>query len=202
MGILKTLFIFICWISVQAQGLDRQIDAFRKSYQLEAAGEYNKAIQALREVYDEQSYETNLRLGWLCYQAGLLTESISYYNKAISLRKTSIEARMGLVLPLSTMGSWDAVLKTYLEILEFNPAHDVVLYRTGLIYYNRQDYKTAYNYFEKLLNFYPFSYDALVMSGWTNFQLGKYTEARHLFQKALLYYPDDPVITDALKKIK
>ena len=44
-------------------------------------------------------------------------------------------------------------------------------------------------YFEKVVNLYPFDYDALVMYAWTNYQLKKYREAKVLFNKALMNTP-------------
>jgi len=58
-----------------AQNYTALREAFSKSYEFEAKGNYTEAISALKTVYQEDSYETNLRLGWLTYLAGLFTES-------------------------------------------------------------------------------------------------------------------------------
>jgi tetratricopeptide (TPR) repeat protein len=114
----------------------------------------------------------------------------------------SVEARLGYVLPASSAGNWDQVITRYNEILKLDPNHYTVNYRMGLIYYGRKDYQTAYRYFEKILNLYPFDYDALLMTGWTNFQLGKLREAKVLFQKVLLNRPGDSSATEGLSLIK
>jgi len=107
----------------------------------------------------------------------------------MKLRPLSVEAKLGYVLPLAVLGRWDEVIKTYENILKIDPGNSTVLYRLGLIYYNKQDYKKAYTYFEKLVNLYPFSYDGLIMFAWTNYMLGKYSEARILFEKVLFLIP-------------
>ena len=176
--------------------------AFAQSYTLEKSGDYSQAIKVMKEVYEEKSYEVNLRLGWLTYLAGNYTGSASYYNRAIQLQPLSEEARLGSVLPASAMGNWDTVLREYLKILEQNPYQTTVLYRVGNIYYGRNDYTKAYQYFEKLVNLYPFSYDGLLMFAWTNLKLGKYKEAKILFNKVLLLSPDDASAKEGLSIIK
>lgn len=177
-------------------------EAFKNSYSYENKGEYSKAIKELKDNYHEDSYEINLRLGWLNYSSGNFTESMAYYQKAIQLQPLSEEARMGYVLPASSVGNWDSVLKTYLEILKTNPYNTTILYRVGLIYYGKEQYSQAYSYFEKVVNLYPFSYDGLLMFAWTNLKLGKLREAKVLFQKILLLSPNDNSAKEGLGLIK
>lgn len=177
-------------------------EAFKTSYTHESNAEYSKAAEVLKKVYDEGSYELNLRLGWLDYQAGLFTESIAFYNKSILLMPMSIEARLGFVLPAAALGNWNQVITRYNEILKIDPNHYTVNYRMGLIYYGRKDYQTAYKYFEKIANLYPFDYDALYMFGWTNYRLGKLREAKVLFGKALLNKPGDASAREGYDLIK
>lgn len=194
--------LMVAAIHTKAQDSSSLSTAFSTSYTYENKGEHSKAIESLKKVYDESSYEINLRLGWLNYQLGLFTESIAYYNKAISLMPLSIEARLGFVLPASSQGNWEQVITRYNEILKLDPNHYTVNYRMGMIYYGRKDYQTAFRYFERIANLYPFDYDALLMLGWTNFQLGKLREAKVLFQKALLNRPDDTSAKEGLSLIK
>lgn len=181
---------------------DRMIVAFSKSIELEYKGEYVKAIAPLREVYDEKSYEMNLRLGWLTYEATQYVESAAYYQKSVDLKPYSIEAKLGYVYPASALGNWDMVTAQYKNILEIDPQNTVVNYRMGLIDYNNKRYAAAYKYFEKVVNLYPFGYDALLMFAWTNFQLGRSREAKVLFGKVLLIFPEDASAKEGLSLIK
>ncbi|GAB4325985.1 MAG: hypothetical protein Kow00127_18780 [Bacteroidales bacterium] len=177
-------------------------EAFSNSYTLEYNGDYTGAIDALKKVYQEDNYEVNLRLGWLHYMAGLFTESITYYQRAITLKPLSIEARLGLALPASALGNWEQVKKAYRDILEIDPNNSLTNYRMGSIFYGEEDYTTALPYFEKVLNLYPFDYDAMLMTAWTNLKLGKLREAEVLFNKVLLYKPNDTSATEGLNQIK
>lgn len=175
---------------------------FQETYELESSGEYSQAISMLKEVYDEDSYEINIRLGWLTYLSGNFTESIPYYKRCIELKPLSVEARLGLVYPASSMGNWTQVEKAYLEILEIDPQNPLVDYRMGLINYGREDYITAEKYFKKVINFYPFDYDGTLMMAWTELKLGKSREAKVLFQKVLLINPGDESAQEGLELLK
>ncbi|GAB1403459.1 hypothetical protein MASR1M74_06370 [Lentimicrobium sp.] len=198
---LLALFIFSIGSQLFAQGNEGLISAFSRSYTSEVSGDYGKAIEALKGVYDESSYEINLRLGWLNYLAGQFTASVAHYNKAIAIRPLSIEARLGFALPSSALGNWNQVVARYLEILKLDPNNYTVNYRLGTIYYGREDYAEAYKYLELIANLYPFDYDALIMFGWVNYRMGKSREARVLFQKCLLNRPGDASATEGLELI-
>ncbi len=202
--ITSALAVIMILISQNLSAQDKATlpDIFSTSYTYETSGEYSKATELLKKVYDESSYEINLRLGWLTYKAGLFSESAAYYNKAIALMPLSIEARLGYVMPASSAGNWDQVVTRYNEILKIDPNHYTVNYRMGLIYYGRKDYQSAFRYLEKIANMYPFDYDALIMLGWTEYQLGKLREAKVLFGKALLNRPGDASALEGISLIK
>ena len=187
----QLLFMGVLMVASIASGqsFKETKDAFQQSYIQEATGEVSAAINSLKGVYDEKSYEINLRLGWLSYQAGSFTESMAYYNKAIDLMPYAIEPRFGIVYPGAAMGNWTMVMKQYEKILEISPNNSIAMHRIGLIYYGKEDYESAKKSFEKVANLYPFDYDALTMLAWSYFKLNNFREAKVLFQKALLHTP-------------
>lgn len=197
-----TISVITLFVPVMGQDFLKIVDAFQQSYIHEASGEIQESMEVLKSVYNEDSYEINLRLGWLAYLSGLFSESIAFYNKAISLMPYSIEARFGIVYPASALGNWNMVIKQYEKILEINPNNSIATHRLGLIYYGREDYNTAYKYFEKVVNLYPFDYDALIMFAWTNYKLNKSREATILFQKALMHTPGGSSALEGLELLK
>ncbi|MFA5816415.1 MAG: tetratricopeptide repeat protein [Bacteroidales bacterium] len=184
-----------------AQSFDKQRAAFRTSYTQENSGDYKAAVNTLKSVYDDSSYEMNLRLGWVSFKSGDFKESEAYYRKAITLRPYGIEARFGLVFPLSSMGNWTLVNSIYEEVLAIDANNSLANYRYGLLAYNKEEYTKADKLFTKVVNLYPFDYDSLIMLAWTRFKLGKSLEAKALFQKALLYSPDDSSALEGLSLI-
>lgn len=197
------VFFFVLMIGAHAQSSTKSIqDAFENSYTLQEKANYTGAISAIKAVYDESSYEINLRLGWLSYLGGLFTESTAYYQKAIKLHPYAIEAKFGFVYPAAALGNWDQVMTQYFDILKIDPQNTLANYRMGSIYYGRLDYATAEKYLEKVINLYPFDYDSNILYAWTLFKLGKSREAQVLFNKVLLIKPKDSSALEGLGLIK
>jgi len=196
------LFGTLMFHSAHGQQFERQKSAFTQSYSREAKEDFKGAAQSLKEVYDEGSYEINLRLGWLNYKAGDLQAAESFYRKAVALMPYGIEARFGLIMPLADMGNWTQVGKVYEEILSIDPNNSVANYRYGLMMYNKGEFLKAEKYVSKTVNLYPFDYDGLVLLGWIKLKVNKTLEAKVLFQKALLYKPGDSSATQGLSLIK
>jgi tetratricopeptide (TPR) repeat protein len=187
---------------VQAQITDKMAKAFSESLTLEKNKKYAEAASKLSEAYSKDSYEFNLRLGWLFYNAAMYPESEIYYQRSIDLMPYSVEPKLGLVLPKSALNKWDEVESIYKKILEVMPDNTYVLYNLSLIYYNRGDYTIANPMLQKVINLYPTDYESMILFGWNNLKLGKFREAKLMFQKVLLLYPGDTSATDGLKLIK
>jgi len=196
------IFIIASFSSVAQVSQETQEAAFAKSYQYEKNGDFKVSADVLKKVFDESSYELNLRLGWLNYNAGLFDESIIFYSTAQKLKPYSEEARFGLILPKAALGRWDEVIELYNKILEISPNNTVAMYRLGLVYYGRKDYTRAQPLFKKVVDLYPFGYDGLLMLGWTSYFLGNYSQAKVLFNKVKLYSPNDASANEGLQLIK
>jgi len=151
MRLFKTIILTLSGLFIGTYSYTQDFDAiqtaFTQSYTDEYMGEYSNAIDGLKKVYDENSYEINLRLGWLSYMSGFFTESLSFYQKAITLKPMSVEAKLGYVYPASAMGKWEFVKKQYIDILALDSQNVTANYRLGSIYYGNEDYTTASKYF-------------------------------------------------------
>ena len=201
----KTIIIVLSVLGfglLQAQDNEKIRSAFENSYTQEKEGDYKKAIESLKAVYSENSFPINIRLGWLSYMGGFFTESIAYYQRSISLKPLALDAKFGYIYPTSAMGQWDQVKRTYKEILAIDPQNTTANYRMGSIHYGNGEYETALKYFEKVVNLYPFDYDALVMYAWTCFQLGKFREAEVLFNQALMNQPSGQSALEGLEALE
>jgi len=188
-------------IGLQAQNKEL-LNAFSKSYEYETNQKYDEAISAINTVYNASSYEINLRLGWLNYSAGKHKESVGYYQKAINLMPAATEPKWAIINPYTKLENWNEIEKTYLAILKLDPKNANATYYLGLIYYYRKDYVSAKKYFDVSLNQYPFGYNNMLMSAWTNYFLGNKNDAVILFNKTLLYSPNDKSALEGLSLIK
>jgi tetratricopeptide (TPR) repeat protein len=176
--------------------------AFAESYSLETKFKYNDAVSILSPLYDENSYELNLRMGWLYYNAKNYTQSQSHYQKAVKLKPYSIEAKLGLVKPMAALESWDKVTEQYEEILKIDAQNYTANYWLGVINYNKKKYQQAIKLLEQLVNMYPFDYDANHILAWSYLNAGRNNDAKIIFQKALLIRPGDASCIEGLGKIK
>lgn len=200
---LTALVFIICSVTVNSQTSYIPLqEAFAKSQEYEAKGNYADAIATVKALYQEDSYEINLRLGWLTYLNGSFTEATAFYQKSINLKPYAIEPKLGFVYPASALGKWEQVISLYNQILAIDPQNTTVNYRLGSIYYGRKDYAKAEKYLEKVINLYPFDYDTMILYAWTNFKLGKLREAQVLFNKVLLNKPKDSSAMEGLSLIK
>lgn len=186
---------------LEAQTINDLQSAFSKSYVAENQNNYNLAINEMKSVYKENDYNSNIRLGWLNYLAKQYGESILFYKKAIALKPYAIEARLGCVKPLSAVENWEKVKEQYLEILKVDPLNTTANYWLGVIYYNRKDFKTAINLFEKVVNLYPLDYDSVIMLAWSKINNSNHADAKLLFQQALIIRPNDTSATSGLQQI-
>lgn len=199
--ILVIIMVLITWNSY-SQNYDAVIKAFKASYQLEAKKEYGKALEALKSVYDEKSYEINIRMGYLAYLSGSHNDAVNYYKKAITLKPYAIEPILGYAMPASVLGKWKEIEELYDKALTIDPHNTLIHYRKGLFHYNRGNFQEAEKSFEKVVNLYPFDYDGLHMLAWTKLKLQKSNEAKILFQKALYSQPDNKSALEGLGLIK
>ena len=175
---------------------------FSESYTLEYNKKFSEAIALLKKNYNEKSYELNLRLGWLCYSNKSYALAQDYYQHAVNLKPYSLEAKLGLVKPLAALELWDKVLNEYEAILKIDAQNYTANYWEGVLLYNRKKYEAASKLFEKLINLYPFDYDANHMLAWSYLNLGRKSDASTLFHKALLNRPSDASCLEGLGKLK
>ncbi|WP_316798931.1 tetratricopeptide repeat protein [Pedobacter frigidisoli] len=197
-----TLFavLGLSFFEIHAQGNVNMQRAFQSSYNEESKKNYAEAISDVMPFYAEGNYETNLRIGWLYYLAKNYTASQNYYTRAVNIRPNSIEARFGLIKPLSLLSNWEKVVEQYNSILKTDPQNTQANYWLGVIIYNRKQYSSAAKYFAKVVGAYPFDYDGNHMLGWALLFSGRKAEAKGCFERALLIKPGDSSSTDGLNR--
>jgi len=177
---------------------DATTQAFQKSYTLELKGSLADAIKTMQTVYDKDEYSINLRLGWLNYSIGDYVKSKKYYKIAISIKPKSIEARNGLIYPLSAIKNWEDVFQTYLGIVKIDPKNSKANYQLGYAYFLRKDYTKAKGHLQTVLDLYPFDYDSNLLMGSNYVKLGKIKEAKYHYNLALLYSPSSSYVKGLL----
>ena len=203
-SIFSILIISFFAIELFSQKGDDKINGFNQSIKFESDKKYQKALEALTKIYDDNKsdYLINLRLGWLYYMTADYSKSKDFYQNALNLHPTGIEPMLGLTLPLAALNEWDNVKTIYLNILKLDPGNYTANLRLGQYYNYRKDYKTAQTYLEKMKNLYPGLYEVNLSLGWTYFYLGKTAAAKELFTNALMLSAGDTLALQGLKLIR
>jgi tetratricopeptide (TPR) repeat protein len=97
--------------------------SWAESYQFESLGQYGLAIQALEPIVDaDPNHEfAILRSAWLKYLNGDYNASIRDYRRAVELNDQSLEAQLGLTLPLLAQRRWREAAGAAQEVLTVAP---------------------------------------------------------------------------------
>ncbi|MHC1736496.1 MAG: tetratricopeptide repeat protein [Ignavibacteriaceae bacterium] len=204
-GLLAITVILIIFIT-QAGSLlqDEKITAFNASLVYEGKGDLTKAIDELLKVYEKNksNYLLNVRLGWLYYETKDYSNSKKYYQEAIKLNQSSIEAMTGITLSLSALKEWNEVQAVYENILKIDPNHYTANLRLGQIYLSNASYANAKKYLETANLQYPAEYEPNLSLGWTYYYLGNTAKAKELLTNALMLSPNDSLATQGLMLVK
>ena len=165
--------------------------AWQRSYQLEAAGKYAEAMAAIDAV-PVNGPEAELRLlrrGWLQYLPGNFDESIREYRLAIERNSRSVDARLGVILPLLAAKRWREAEQAAQAALTLAPNNYTALLRLVIALEAQQDWaimaKTAAN----MVTSYPSDASAYVYLARANAWLGKRDEAVAAYSAAVSRYP-------------
>ena len=201
--LISSIFIFLS-VTVNSQAGDDKVKSFNESIRYENEGKYDQAISSLTKIYSENKDDhlINIRLGWLYYQKKDYTKSKEYYRNSIKLNTSSIEAKLGLTLPLSAMNEWDEIKKLYFEIINIDSKNYTANLRLGQIYLANADYMNAKKYLEVAYKNYSSSYEPNLSLGYTYFYLGDKTNAKKLLTQALMLKENDSLALEGLKLIK
>lgn len=200
------IVIILLFFAVQLNSItgDEKVKSFNESIKHENNKNIDKAIESLKSIYDsnKDNYLINIRLGWLYYQKKDYSKSKEYYSEAIKLNSKSIEAKLGLTLPLSAKNEWDKVKEQYLEILKTDAMNYTANLRLGQIYLQNADYSNAKKYLEVAYNSFPSYYEPNLSIGWTYYYLGNKDKAKMFLTQALMLNEGDSLAEEGLKLLK
>jgi tetratricopeptide (TPR) repeat protein len=202
-AVIAVIILFLA-ISINAQATDEKVKSFNESVKHENNKNLDKAIESLKSVYDENkdNYLINLRLGWLYYQKKDYSKSKDFYLQAIKINPKSLDAKLGLTMPLSAKNEWEKVKEQYSEILKINAMDYTANLRLGQIFLQNADYNNAKKHLEAAYNSYPSYYEPNLSLGWTYYYLGNKEKAKTLLTQALMLNEGDSLAEEGLKLIR
>ncbi len=159
---------------------------------LEAKGEYKQAaalIQPLIEAGGDVTEYALLRYAWLNYLLHNQEESLRHYQKALKVNPESIDARLGMTLPLMAMHRWNEVEQNAKQILRRSPWHFIAHQRLMAAEEGQRHWGILKKHASELAARYPSSYVPLVFLARAEIWLGDNTAARQAYVRVLRRMP-------------
>lgn len=181
------LVVFILLIPVELVFAD--IDPWNESYRLESVYQIDAALNALNNISSDNELVL-LRRGWLNYLKGAHSKAIEFYNKALNKNSKSLDARLGIILPLLSQQRWREAASNANKALETAPwnyhAHiRLMVTEEALKQWSQLD-KHAQAVHER----YPSDATVLVYLARANYRLGNESIAINMYQKVQEILPD------------
>lgn len=186
---LRNILIVIFVMGFAIPSSYAEVDPWTESYRLEKIYQYEAAINALKRVSSDNEL-AKLRRGWLYYLQGSHSKSIEHYQFALKSNQDSLDARLGILLPLLEQQRWREAAVNANKVIEVSPwnyyAH-IRLMRT----------EEALKQWEKLLKHasavhqrFPSDATVLVYLARANLSLDNKQAAKSYYSKVLELVPD------------
>jgi Flp pilus assembly protein TadD len=154
----------------------------------------------MERLIDEnsQSYFYQLRAGWLAYMAGNMSKSVDHYQKAIALRPESIEARIGQMLPLTSLGKYEQVETVAFSTLKLDQHNYTAKSRLAYSLYLSGRFKEAEKYYAELVTQYPSDTTMITGLAWSRLKQGKKKSALEAFYQAREILPGNQQVEEGI----
>jgi len=166
-------------------------DSWTRSYSLETAGKYNDAAKTiekiLKQIPDNEFAE--LRSGWLYYLSGNYSRSISHYQTSLKLNQSSIEARLGLTLPLIAQGRWQEAATQSNKVISISKWNYYAHIRLMTCEEALKQWNDLIRHAQAVHNHYPADATVLVYLARAYKQTGNTAKAKQAYQEVLVRIP-------------
>lgn len=174
-----------------ASGALAQTDPWAESYRLEAAGKYADAQALIEPLATRQPPNefAALRVGWLLYLQARHAESEKQYRRAADAYPRSLEARLGLMLPLMAQSKWQDAIRAGREVLAASPWQYTAHARLMVCEEATSRWDDLAKRGAEVSARYPSDANALVYWARAESALGNSHKARTLFQQVLERIP-------------
>jgi len=181
------LYVIIFLLS---QNIFADVDPWTESYRLEGLYQYDAAIEALNGVSSDNELGL-LRKGWLNYLKGAHSKSIEFYNKAINKNEKSLDARLGIVLPLMAQQRWREAASNANKVLEVAPWNYYAHVRLMATQEALKQWSELEKHAKVVSERYPTDVDTMVFLARAYRQLGNDKAASQAYKKVLELVPSN-----------
>lgn len=180
------------------------VDVWAESYRLEALTRYDEAAEVLQPALNKDSKNEFilLRMGWLNYLRGNYNSAMEYYKKALAVNSNSLDAKLGLVLPLLAQQRWNEAAKFTQEVLQVAPWNYYAHIRLMVAEEGLRQWQTLAKHAMEVSARYPSDATVLVYLARAYRWLDKTKDAKNAYQKVLERVPGHIEATQYLEEHK
>lgn len=167
------------------------VNPWAESFRLEALTQYESAAKSLEKIIkDNPNNEfAILRHGWLNYLRGAHNESIRDYQKALDINPDSLDARLGLMLPLLAQQRWREVASHANKVLQVAPWNYYAHMRLMISEEGEKKWDTLAKHANKVSQRYPSDPTVLVYLARANVWMKNDSAARRAYEQVLERVP-------------
>lgn len=165
-----------------------QKDPWSESYRYEAQKDYGKAAQALQAL--PQNLElVQLRQAYLAYLQGRHDDSVRGYRRALETNPQSLDAQLGLALPLLAQQRWNEAAVECRKVIAQCAWNYWAHLRLLVAEEGLQQWKILAAHGKELARRYPSDASAFVYWARGEAKLGNRAEATQAYQRVLQLFP-------------
>lgn len=181
-------FLLVLFVAFSASS---QADVWSESFKLESMAQYKEAAKLLDPLLKEQPSNefARLRRGWLHYLAGDYNGAHSDYKKALQANPQSLDAQIGITLPLLAQQRWKEAASFARQALEVAPWNYYAHLRLLVAEEGQQQWPALLKHCQALHKRYPSDATVLVYQARAQHWLGNKKEASNTYRQVLQRVP-------------
>jgi tetratricopeptide (TPR) repeat protein len=163
------------------------VNPWVESYRLEALSQYDNAAKVMGSII-KNNPKNNFavsRRGWLNYLRGAHNDSIRDYQKSLDINPESLDARLGLLLPLIAQQRWREVSSNANKALKIAPWNYYAHVRLMISEEGEKKWDTLAKHARKVSQRYPSDATVLVYLARANDWMKNNKEARRAYERVL-----------------
>ncbi len=170
---------------------------------LKETGDTTKAINSFQTAVEHNPdlIDAWILLGKL-YAAQNNPLAPRFFDNAIALDTSNLEARMGKAVHYQRQGDWDQALDTYKKIIHIDPQYANAYYNIGLLHFEKEAYDKAKDNFSIATKVDPLNDRAYYYRGLASEFLKDFSSAQKDYEQALRINPDYAFAQEALARVK
>lgn len=181
----RMLLLFLASLSFAATA---QVDPWSESYRLESIGKPLDAAAKIENHIRNNEF-AQLRHAWLLYLAGRFEEAASGYRRAQQMNPNSLDASLGLTLPLMAQWKWKEAADVARIVQRKSPGNYTAGLRLIVIFEALKQWKNMAEEATRLTEFYPSDATAWVYLARGEAASGNLDKAAEVYRRVLQIIP-------------